>query len=329
MSEDGVQLRPGRRRYLAARTAAGFALLAVLWYFVGRGLAASFRRIDWQTLQIDWVCLAAALAVLLLARLTNALNCRQAMATLGHDISNRRAIPIIWFASLGRYIPGKFAAVAGALYLLNRAGLPLHVAAGGMFLSVAMMILTGLVASTPLLFMPQVRQSAPWAGAAAVAIGVAGAVCLHPLVFTRLLNVVLRILRRPLLPARLAAGPYVRVVGITLLRIVVLGAALWLAGRAVGPLGMRDFPMTLAAGGLASVAGFLAVFAPAGLGAHEGVYLLTMTPLLGPPAGLMVAIFRLLNVLSDVIAGAAGMALLRGAAAPDTVGAGACAGGAP
>jgi uncharacterized membrane protein YbhN (UPF0104 family) len=65
--------------------------------------------------------------------------------------------------------------------------------------------------------------------------------------------------------------------------------------------------------GLASFAGFLAVFSPAGLGVHEGIYIYTLNAALGPLATVLALLFRCLNLLGDAITGGIGMLMLRAA----------------
>jgi hypothetical protein len=149
-----------------------------------------------------------------------------------------------------------------------------------------------------------------WAAAAALLI--VGIVCLHPAVFTRLCNVALRRMKRQPLPDRLETLPYIQAIAVTLGRAFFHGLGLWLATRAFGPISVSTILLALAAGGAASVVGFLAVFAPAGLGVHDGIYLATMGPLIAPQGIVMVALFRAATVLSDVITWAGGMAFLRG-----------------
>lgn len=54
----------------------------------------------------------------------------------------------------------------------------------------------------------------------------------------------------------------------------LVARAIWLTARAVGRVQVAQLPIFVGAGALAAVAGFLAVFTPAGLGVREGVLLL-------------------------------------------------------
>src|SRR4030095_10047900 len=181
-----------------------------------------------------------------------------------------------------------------------------------LLLSTGIMILIGLIATTPLFFFAHVRRALPSGPAFAALVLAVGLICLHPPIFLSLCNVALRALKREAVPARVRAGAFWVAVGLGVARIGFVGMALWLAARAVGPMAPSALPQVIGAAALAAVTGFLAVFAPAGFGVHEAIYLLTLTPLLGAKVAVLVILFRLLQVSVDVIAAGIGGAIIRG-----------------
>ncbi len=298
----------------ALRFLIGIPLIALVWWFVIRQVIGDLKELHqrgWSTLHIEWTWLAAAFGFLLCARTTNALNCRHVLAAMGQSASSRQVLPIIWVASLGRYVPGKIHVVAGATLMLVRIGVEMTAALAALFLSTALMILVSLLTALPLLFMPAVRQRFPHGSIVAIVALALALVVLQPGVFPRLCNLVLRRLKRPALPARLAVGPYLRAILQTILRIAFLGLALFFAAGSLHPLEARHYLLAVGSAGLASFAGFLAVFSPAGLGVHESIYILTFQTVIDPLSGLLAMLFRLLNLLADAVTGLVGMAMLK------------------
>jgi hypothetical protein len=290
--------------------AIGLPLFAALCYFVGKALYADFQNIHWADVRISWLALAAALASLVLARFMNGLNCRALLASLDQHAPLARITAIIWLASLGRYIPGKMAVVAGAALMLSRIGVRMPAALAALFLSTALMIITSLLTCLPLLLTPHLRQAMPGGWLLGLAILLIGLIGLHPRVFTKLCNLALIRLKRQPLPARLATATLMHAVGISFLRSLFLAVGLYFTSRAIADVGIADFPLVLGSAALASVAGFLAVFAPAGLGVHEGIYLLTLSPLLGPAAALLAILFRILHILADLLTAATAVLII-------------------
>jgi len=307
---------PRPPRYVFLRITLSLLLLAIVFWFVGKQLKQNFREIPWSEVHIQPAIVALTMAALILGRVMNGLNCRFLLAAMGFAIPVRRVLPIVWVASIGRYIPGKVAVVGGALVMLVRAGVRLPAAMAALFLSTALMMLTGLMAAIPLLFMPVMRQRWPAGPTVALVALCIGVVCLLPPVFLRLCNCVMRILKRPPLPDRMHMGPFAGSLAMTVGRIVLQGVALWLATRSFMPIAASQIPYMIAVAALASTIGFLAIFAPAGLGVHEGIYLITLKSLLGPHVGLLVVLFRLFQLVADIIMAGLGVALRDRAQAP-------------
>ncbi|HEX5631862.1 MAG TPA: lysylphosphatidylglycerol synthase domain-containing protein [Gemmatimonadales bacterium] len=207
----------------------------------------------------------------------------------------------IWtVSSLGKYVPGKVWAIAGMALLARRAGVPPWIATGAAVLNQVLSIAAGVlvVAFTGASLLearyPWVR-GAMWALSALV---VAGVVALSsPALVRRLLRaagVEAGDTMGPPLPALLAAA------AANVLAWLGYGVALWLLAR-----GLTDVPLPLGAatGAFAAsyIMGFLALFAPAGLGVRESVFVLMLDRATGTPAAVALAVAsRLLLTLTEV-----------------------------
>ena len=141
----------------------------------------------------------------------------------------------------------------------------------------------------------------------------AGLVLLHPRVFGGVSGFVLRKLGREPLPRLPSLGQYVLPAALAAANWVLFGLALWFTSLTVGAVGLEDVPFVVFAGAMAGTVGYLAFFAPAGLGVREGILLLALTEVLGgqPAAALVVVAARLLHTLVEVAQAGAGYAILR------------------
>ncbi len=320
---DEVPAKPPARlsRARLLKLLIGIPLLLVVWWFVARHIRADLHKLGaegWATLHINWLSLGLAFIFLIAARLTNAINCQHVLAAMGQKVTASQVVPIIWVASLGRYVPGKVHVVAGATMMLMRVGVEMTAALAALFLSTALMILVSLITALPLLFVSPIRERFPHGPILAMIAMAVSVVVLHPGVFPRICNLVLKKLKRPPLPQRLQIGPYLRAIFQTVLRIFLLGLALFFAARSLHTLEPHYYLLALGSAGLASFVGFIAVFSPAGLGVHESIYILTFQAVLDPVSGLLAILFRLLNLLADVVTAAIGMVMLKGIMAADS-----------
>jgi glycosyltransferase 2 family protein len=315
-AEQLVQLSGAQRprRWLTPLRMLSLILLAAVIVFVGRQLVRDIRELRAQRIEIsiNWIFVALAVLCLMGARMMNSLNTWLLLKALGADLPPHKVVGAIWVSSLGRYIPGKVAVVAGSLTLLTRMGARLPVVGAALLRSTGIMILISMVATTPLFFLPEVRQGLPSAPVfSALVLGMA-LVCLHPPIFLWLCNIALRAIKREPVPLRVRAGAFWAAVGLALVRIGFVGSALWMAARAVAPIGPDTLLHVLGSAALATVTGFLAVFAPAGVGVHEAIYLLTLKSLLGAKVAVLVIMFRILQLSVDLIAAAVGGTIMRG-----------------
>jgi uncharacterized membrane protein YbhN (UPF0104 family) len=96
----------------------------------------------------------------------------------------------------------------------------------------------------------------------------------------------------------------------------VLGLALWLLARGVGPAAATHLPLMIGAFALAWVAGFAVVISPGGLGVREAVLVGLLAPTLGEAHSILVAAAsRIVFTAVDLAAAATGVLLLRRARA--------------
>lgn len=312
VSAEEPKVSPPQRARSFARPAIYFLLAAIVFYFAGSSMVEHMSRIDWKVMRFRGWPMTAALACLMGMRLLNSAACRMLLLSLGHRVGLRWTTGAIWVSSLGRYVPGKMLAGLSAAVLMTRRGVELSAALAVMFLYTALMVVIGVMIAAPLMMTPALRRAAPGLWAASLAVIVAGGVALHPRVFAWVCNAVLKRLGQWQLLPRPTTGPYVTAIFLLLVRAALLGASGWFVARSFTtvPVPISAYPMMLSAISLALVAGFLAVFVPAGLGVQEGVFLIVFGPMLGAEAGLLALVFRALQVAADLLAGVAGLAIL-------------------
>ena len=289
-----------------------FILAAVIVYFVGRAIVQRINQLDWDQVNLNFAVLLAALGFLLLQRVLAASAGHMVLRSLGGNLRWFNIYPIVWTATLGKYIPGKVASVMGYVFLAKRFGVRLPVAVGSSLLSTLLTVAVGLLISSPLLFTKSVRNFIPGGWVWAVLLAAAAIIFLYPPVFVRICNVLLRRLGRPVIDAK----PNTRLLVLTMLLIALrcgtLGMGVWLIARSFTDVSITAYPLFIATATCASVIGFMAFFAPVGIGVREGIYLAVLGPVLGPAGAAFVAVLtRLVETLADICTGATGAVMLR------------------
>jgi uncharacterized membrane protein YbhN (UPF0104 family) len=221
-------------------------------------------------------------------------------------------LPAAWVPQLGKYVPGGVASVGGAVYLLRRYGVPGAVGLSVAVLLDALAVMAGLIVSTPLLLTGQIRAKYPMAALACVVMTVAGLVLLHPRVFVGMLNVALRLARRQPIGQVPPARRYLAPVLASFAQWVFAGFGMWFMTGAVTDVSPALIPLFIACAALAMTVSYLMPFTPGGLGIREGLYLLTLGPVIHAQIAIVVVAIRVVQTLIEILLAGVGVWVMRG-----------------
>jgi len=284
-------------------------LLTVLvtWFILDRlGVSmADVRELGPQWWRPDPLWLAVASLVLFGAYVLSGLLWVFMTRELGaSDLGLYAGLGVYLLANLGRYVPGKVWQVLGLAYLAGREGVDPPIATSAAVLGQALSLGGAcLVGSLALLNAPPgLRGYAPWV-IGAVGLGVL--LTLSRRLMSSALDLWARLLKRGAAPTAPGRTFGVRWALAYALNWLLYGAAFVLFVRAFE--GGGEF-LPLASGFVAAyLLGYLALFAPAGIGVREGFLVAILSPLLGVGAVAVAAWSRLwltaIEVLSALVVG--------------------------
>ncbi|KXK61016.1 hypothetical protein AWW66_15775 [Micromonospora rosaria] len=283
---------------------------------------------QWPQVRATWLGLAwqsVGLSVLaaLLGMVANTMAWRAAVADLAHRVTVGAALRICLVGQLGKYIPGSVWAYVLQIELGRRAGLPRPRAFLASLIAVGLGVTTALglgVAGLPSL-REAVGSGSDYAESVRVALWImailfpVAVLCAVPRVLTALVQLVLRVLRRPPLEHRLTWPGVLRVVGWSALGYGLFGVHLWLLANAQATPGLDGLVRCVGAFAIAMTVGMFAFVSPSGLGVREAVLVAALAPFLvgsgGVGAAMGIALAsRLIFTIADVLA--AGLAALSG-----------------
>lgn len=284
------------------------------WFIVeslGPGIQ-ELRSLDAAAWRPDWSLVGLSSAILLLGYFVSAALWGLMVVDLGGpQIPITRAIPLFMVANLGRYLPGKVWQIAGLAALARREGVPAATAMGaavlGQGVSLVAATLVGLVA---LATGPEEVRSLGFAGAAVA--GVAIAVGLLPPVFRRVVALWFRLAHQDA-PEGLGSGHALLWLLLFTANWVVYSFAFWILAASFGHRG--DVLPVSSAFAAAYVMGYLAIFAPAGVGVREASLVAFLMPYMGAaPSGVLAVVARIWTTVVELVP--AGIFWLRRMGAP-------------
>ena len=262
----------------------GLVTLAVV-AFVARSIGrnwAEFRSLH-AVLAIKPVWIAGSALAVCASYVMHIESWRRVLHGWGQRITFGTAARTWSLANLGRYVPGKVWSVAGLVVLAQRAGVQVAPAAASAFVSQALAVGTG--AAVVAAVTPHATSPLRLAAAGVAALATVGVLTWAPTArwLGRLAGTA-----APLEPLR----PTAVVVSATLTALgwVTYGAAFWLLAR--GLIADRVVPFAVATGvfALGYILGWLALFAPGGVGVRELVFVGLLTPWLGSGGALVVSL---------------------------------------
>jgi hypothetical protein len=214
--------------------------------------------------------------------------------------ASARWLTLFFKSQLGKYIPGSVWQYAGRVGLGRRYGLPTAEGLASIAVEVVASSLAAGVAG--LLVLPD-RGTA--AAGLVIAAGVASAGLLVARRYRGRIALLLRTrvgIDGGLASSSLRIGPWS--VALYLLVWAAYGAAFWLTARALFAVPVSDLPRYIGAFSLAWLAGFVAVFAPGGVGVREAVIVGLLGSRLGEAnAIVLAATSRIVLTTIDLVAG--------------------------
>ncbi len=300
----------GSRRWIALAIKA--VLFIVVVWFVSLLFYRSIRQVDWSVLVFKPALIVLGAAVIMAASLVGSWIYRNLYRGLGSSLSKVQSFVLLTVPPLGKYLPGKVLSMAGHAAIAGSFGISLAVSGP------AIVLITGLGLSGAALLgliLVMVQAHSQLGGQFVQFVLPAGffvvlaLVFLHPAIYRRVINFVLGLVKQPPLTFNLSLFSMTK-----FLFGFMIQLGLYISGAAIMVLGIVDIPFstlpTIAGVScLASVAGFLAIFAPAGIGVYEGILLMLLTPVTGAGiAGIIAILMRLAQTAADLSLAAAGLA---------------------
>jgi glycosyltransferase 2 family protein len=253
--------------------------------------------------QIGPLATIAALGAVLLYEAAALRTWQVLLAGLGSRLPVTVAGRIFFIGQLGKYLPGSVWPVLmqmelGAAYKVPRAR-----SASAAVLTLLLSLLTGLV--TALVTLPFGAHSTRylWVFLAAPVL----VACLHPRVLNWLLGLASKVTRRPAPQEPLTGRVLAHATAWAFAAWIFSGLQIWiLTARLGAPLG-RSALLALGGYAFAWCAGFLVVFASAGIGVREVLLVATLSPMIGTgPATAVALVSRVVTTAGDlIVAGAA------------------------
>jgi glycosyltransferase 2 family protein len=281
----------------AAQVGAGLLLFAL----VAVAAARDWSHVHKTLVRIAPLDLALSELLALAGLGASVLVWRRSLQEIGSRIRLREASKIYLVGQLGKYLPGSLWALLVQMELGKKAGVERSRSLTASIMAVGINLGTGLAVGV--LVIASVAHGEAWRYAAVAALFVLCIAGLTPPVLTRLIDLLMRTVRRPRLERPVTWTGMLIGSSWSLTSWLAYGLSLWTLAVAAGAPAWQSLPLCLAGLALAMTAGFIVVVAPSGIGVREAVIVATLAPVLDATAALAVAlVLRLTFTLADLLA---------------------------
>ena len=265
---------------------------------------------------LTWWQVALSVGVLMVGVVLGMLSWRAVVVGIAHPGPGRKLGQVYLIGQMGKYVPG----AVWAFLLQMEVGRKNGVGRAQVF--VAALVSTGITVAASLvvglLALPYLAEDHPrlqWLYLLLPAVLVA----MHPAVVTWLVNLVLRLVRRPPLDRPLTAGTLVRSFVLVTIMYGVYGVHLWILVRVGGGVGIENALFFTSALALGMTVGLFAFLLPSGIGAREAVVVAALTTVMSPGRALAIALLsRVMFTVAEMIC--MGLAFLDFRRTPDLTG---------
>ena len=268
-------LRPWLTRALSLT----ITILILLWIL--KPIKEQWPHVRDQILNTSPIAfILASLMFALFLFLFRALVWRQILVGFGHRLPVRVATRIWSISELARYLPGAIWQVIGRVYMVRPYGVSGSVSSTSQILEIFTFLLGNVLMASVCLLYYGVRRDVDGSARGwlfvAMALVPLLAFVLHPKVFYALVNRVLVSINKPTITQRLPGGRLVVLLGWVLVGLLWQSVAVWLITHDLLGLELENWWVVAGAYSLAWVAGFFAIWTPAGFGVREVVFMTVM-----------------------------------------------------
>jgi len=245
---------------------ASVGVLIILFLFIK--LKSFVGKIDFRELSFNYYYLALSFSLIPVWFSIMCYIWKDLLREMGYRISQIDAMRIIGLSMFGKYIPGKLWFTLGRAVLAERLGVPKKLTFTTIILETYFLLLTGAGFFVFLLF------SLPTKPSYYTSLFVVALILLFPLslpsVFKRILNFLLKLLKKDSLEINLSIFYVVKIMFLYIIVWVISGIEFYLLFRSFSSLPL-DPMIGISIYPAAWIIGFVVIIMPAGLGFREGV----------------------------------------------------------
>lgn len=223
---------------------------------------------------------------------------------------------IVSLANLGKYIPGKILFVGNYFLLSREAGIRSKDVGTSFVISQCLWFVSACILAVPVISVlsSSLRYSI-------IFLPLVTGLVIHPKILNLILSLLGKIAQKFTRPEQdislqisehISYALYAKVILLYVLGWIIAGLGVYFGALAFYPIGIKDLPICLSSIAISTIVGFIAIFAPAGLGVREGLGAVILAPVVSiETAFLVMLMLRLVGVVIELCFALFSLAFIR------------------
>lgn len=301
----GLMLASRRKRSLLWR-GLQITVIGLIFALLLRNLYSSWNQISAYDWSLNYPTFAIAFFLMLLASSFYAYLWKLILVRLGNPLSYRKSFRIFFLSQLGRYLPGKIWGILGLVYLSEREGIPKSLSAASITLQLILQLLSGtMVFLFTLPLWPRGIASLRGGLYPFLILLPLGLLLIHPSIMRRGLDLFSRLTKQEVISIEWNHKEILAQLALWTLFWSLNGLAHLLLINALVPFPLTYLPIVTGIFAAGWVVGFVALFAPAGLGVMEGTLTFLLSFYFPAYVAIIIALLtRLVHTSGDLLCAA-------------------------
>ncbi len=256
---------------------------------MGKNLYSNWNKVSGYHWNFSYGFLAASMLMFWLLQGLLALGWMFILKKLGVNIGFAKALKINSVSQLGKYLPGKVWLMAYKVYRCGKDGIAKRITFTSTIYENVLLITSGMLLVPFFLLQWQIIQFNRFI-LPSFGLMLAGLIVVHPAIFGRIANWILLKLKREPIGVIPHYASILLLLGFYLIYWLFVGIAFFLFFNSIHTFAFNDILNITGDVVFSSLAGFLAIFAPAGLGVREGVMALLLSHYVPMPVAIMLSL---------------------------------------
>lgn len=254
-----------------------YAAILIVLFFLLRSILDNLDQINQYPFHIDYLFLLISLLVILMYLFLQALLWKRILISLGVNPTTGETLRAFSLALFGKYIPGKVWVAAVRITELKSAQGKKEAAVSSIILEHIYIILSGVLFFIAIWGSKTLERLGLPVPQFIVIFSLVTAVAIHPSIMLRIGNFSLKLFKKEPISVHFSFRDSMGFLLLYTTTWIFLSLGIWSMVRAITQVSIIEILTLGSAFAFSVVAGFLALFAPGGLGVREGLFVLLIS----------------------------------------------------